>query len=328
MTGSRVSFGLALPQRGVLLGLTDIGGLTDLARRADANPLFDSVWVGDSLFSKPRPDSIALLGALAAVTKRVKLGVGCMATFPVRDPLVFAFQWATLDVVSAGRMILAACTGIVKQAGASEEEGRPWGVSDGQRAGRMAENIDICRALWTGKPTSYAGRWTSFSDVTLAPVPVQDPCPIWIASNPPPRRQRPEAIRAPLRRVARVADGWMTVQLVPNAFDLLWRELSDLLLQEGKDPDTFPTMTIHNININEDAATAFTETERLLNLHYGPVFDETAIRSWTAWGPPQACIEQLASLKDAGAKTITLRMTAMDQTRQFERLVEEVLPYV
>ena len=65
------AFGFTLPQRGVFFGVTTAPEMLALAARADANPLFGSVWVGDSLGAKPRPDSIALLGALAAVTRRV-----------------------------------------------------------------------------------------------------------------------------------------------------------------------------------------------------------------------------------------------------------------
>src|SRR5262249_20966128 len=121
---ARVSFGLTLPQRGALFGVLNTQQLFDLARRADDNPLFDSVWVGDSVYAKPRPDSLTLLGGLATITSRVKLGVGCMASFPVRDPILMAYQWATLDLMSAGRMLLVVCTGIVG-GGASEAEGRP-----------------------------------------------------------------------------------------------------------------------------------------------------------------------------------------------------------
>src|SRR5207249_3764524 len=82
---------------GVFFGVTSVTEMLALAAKVDANPLFGSIWVGDSLGAKPRPDSLALLGALASATQRVRLGVGCMASFPVRDPLVFAYQWATLD---------------------------------------------------------------------------------------------------------------------------------------------------------------------------------------------------------------------------------------
>jgi alkanesulfonate monooxygenase SsuD/methylene tetrahydromethanopterin reductase-like flavin-dependent oxidoreductase (luciferase family) len=320
----RVRVGLTLPQRGLLFGALTMTELIDLARAADHEALFDSVWVGDSLFSKPRPDAVALLGALATATSRVRLGVGCMASFPVRDPIVFAYQWATLDMLSAGRMDLAVCTGIVR-GNASQREGRPWNVVDAERAKRMSENIDICRALWSGKPVTFTGTFTSFTDVTLSPVPVQDPCPIIIAANPNPS---PETAARPMRRVARKADGWMSGQLWPNAFGLLWDQLEPQLREAGRDPDSFPAISYHNININEDEGAGYAETKRFLDLYYGPVLNETQMRSWTVLGGPESCVQGLRALRDAGAKTIALRFTAWDQPQQYKRLVNEVLPNV
>lgn len=126
------TIGFTLPQRGVFFGVTSVTEMLALAAKVDANPQFGSIWVGDSLGAKPRPDSLALLGALASATQRVRLGVGCMASFPVRDPLVFAYQWATLDLLSNGRMLLAACTGLVA-GGASAREGAAFHVTDRER---------------------------------------------------------------------------------------------------------------------------------------------------------------------------------------------------
>ena len=207
-----VSFGFTIPQRGVLFGVATWPQMVALAREADQIALFDSLWVGDSVMAKPRPDSISLLGALSAATTRLKLGVGCMASFPIRDPIVFAYQWATLDLISNGRMWLAVCTGIVA-GGVSAREGAVWGIGDGGRGNRMAENIEICRRLWEGDNVTFKGKYRSFDNVTIVPRPIQQPCPIWIAANPPPM-----AAEAPMRRVAKIADGWMTVQLFPKMF--------------------------------------------------------------------------------------------------------------
>jgi alkanesulfonate monooxygenase SsuD/methylene tetrahydromethanopterin reductase-like flavin-dependent oxidoreductase (luciferase family) len=321
-----VTFGLILPQRSILFGAMTARQMLDIAQQADREPLFDSLWVGDSLFSKPRPDSIALLGALAGVTTRVTLGVGCMASFPVRDPIVFAYQWATLDLLSGGRTLLTVCTGIVTAEAASQAEGKPWGVVDSQRARRMSENIDICRALWTGQPTSFEGQFYGFDTVTLAPVPVQQPCPIWIASNPNPTDQK--TMDNAFRRVARKADGWMSVELFPNSFNLYWHRLQEILAAEGRDPATYPNLAYHNFNINENSNQAYEESQRFLDHYYGPVFTEPMVRSWTAHGSPEQCVEQLRHLKDAGAKRICLRATAWDQATQYRRLVAEVLPHV
>ncbi|HWH77286.1 MAG TPA: LLM class flavin-dependent oxidoreductase, partial [Candidatus Binatus sp.] len=80
------SFGLTLANRGVIIGAVTVPQLFDMARRGEDSGAFSAVWVGDSLLAKPRLESIALLSALAVVTKKVKLAVGCMATFPHRHP--------------------------------------------------------------------------------------------------------------------------------------------------------------------------------------------------------------------------------------------------
>jgi alkanesulfonate monooxygenase SsuD/methylene tetrahydromethanopterin reductase-like flavin-dependent oxidoreductase (luciferase family) len=291
-----------------------------LARAADQNPAFDSVWVGDSVMAKPRPESIALLGALSSATSRVKLGVGCMASFPIRDPIVFAYQWATLDLLSAGRMQLAVCTGIVA-GGVSAREGGIWGIPDARRGERMAENIAICRHLWSADDVSFEGKYRSFKNVTISPRPVQQPCPIWIAANPMPHQSA-----VAMRRVAQIADGWMSVEIFPNLFKTLKGQLDQFLREAGKDSDTFPNIAYHNININSDKARALEESKRFLDAYYGPVFAPEMIDAWTAAGPPAGCAAQLRKLHRDGAKAITLRITSWDQRGQFERLLNEVLP--
>ena len=317
-------FGFTLPQRGVFLGVTNMTEMLTLASKADASPLFGSVWVGDSLGAKPRPDSLTLLGALASVTKRLRLGVGCMASFPVRDPLVFAYQWATLDLISNGRMLLAECTGLVA-GGASARVGAAFHVVDRERAARLVENIEICRRLWSEERVSYKGRFRSFEDVTLEPRPVQRPCPIWIASNPRPPLAGPALDRA-LGRVAQLADGWMTTRLAPGLARSNWTGIAAALAQQGRDPAGFPTMAYHNVNLNPDRQAALEETKRFLDAYYGPVFSPPMVEAWTAAGTPEQCVDHLRELSAEGPKSVTLRITSWRQTEQFERLVGELLP--
>ena len=103
--------GLSLPNRGVLFGATTAGELVQLAERAEASGGFGSVWVGDSLLAKPRLEAIALLSGIATRTTRVKLGTICMASMTLRDPILLAIQWASLDLLAEGRTILGACLG-------------------------------------------------------------------------------------------------------------------------------------------------------------------------------------------------------------------------
>jgi len=327
MSPDRLRIGFTLPQRGVFFDVITPDQLLDLARAVDANPRFDSLWVGDSLLAKPRPDSIALLGALAGATRRVVLGVGCMASFPVRDPVIFAYQWATLDLLSRGRMLLAACTGIVA-GGASAREGALWGTIDRERGARLAENIDICRRLWSEEHVSFAGKFRSFDDVTLMPRPVQQPCPIWIASNPRAVGGKSAMVEAALRRVAEKADGWMTVELFPGMFRENWGAIQGYLRERGRDPARFPNMAYHNININPERVAALEESKKFLDAYYGPVFSAPMVETWTAAGDPARCAEDLRRLAAQGAQAVTLRITGWRQAEQFERLVQDVLPRV
>lgn len=79
------AYGLTLPLRGVNFGATTLDEFLGLATQADASGQFDSVWVGET--RRPRPDSLTLLDALAATTKSCRLGVGCVASFTLRDPV-------------------------------------------------------------------------------------------------------------------------------------------------------------------------------------------------------------------------------------------------
>jgi alkanesulfonate monooxygenase SsuD/methylene tetrahydromethanopterin reductase-like flavin-dependent oxidoreductase (luciferase family) len=230
-----LSIGLVLPQRAALFGATTLPALLRLAEEGDRNQMIESIWVGDSLGAKPRPESLTLLGALASRTTGVRLGVACMASFPVRDPITFALQWATLDQLSSGRMLLAACTGIVREDRGSELEGRHWTVADSERPARLEENIVICRQLWSGSGDSYQGRFRSFQDLVLGVRPVQDPCPIWIASNPFPGRAYERAIR----RVAAMADGWLTARAARGAIREAYDRLLEGLEAEGRDATWF-----------------------------------------------------------------------------------------
>ena len=103
-------FGLSLPNRAALFGVPP-EDLLRAAEIADRSGAFDGVWVGDNFLSKPRLEAIVTLSAVAARTSRVKLGTICLASFPLRHPLPFAIQWASLDRLSGGRAFLTVCSG-------------------------------------------------------------------------------------------------------------------------------------------------------------------------------------------------------------------------
>src|SRR3954463_14678858 len=100
-----VRIGYLLPTReSVMEGRPQGEPLLALAQRAEKLG-YDSVWVGDSLLARPRHEPITLLAGVAARTKKVKLGPAVLLP-ALRNPVLLAHQVATLDQVSAGRIIL------------------------------------------------------------------------------------------------------------------------------------------------------------------------------------------------------------------------------
>ena len=82
----KVGFGLTLPNRGVVLGITTVKDTSELSVETEKSGVFDSVWAGDSIAAKPRLEAITLLSTVAARTERVTLGPACFASFPLRHP--------------------------------------------------------------------------------------------------------------------------------------------------------------------------------------------------------------------------------------------------
>jgi len=313
--------GITLPTRAVVFGATSVDELLEVAREADASGHVESVWVGDSVANKARPDAVAFVAALSAVTRKVALGVGCMSSFVLRDPVVFAYQWASVDVISGGRTRLAVCTGLVP----GSDTGAKFGVPRRERVARLEEGMAACRRLWTGEPVSFAGTFVKFGEVRTEPRPVQQPCPIWIASNPMPLASNTRR-RTALRRVATTADGWMSGQY-PPAFGDNWKMLAEELERAGRDPATFPNIAYHNVNIGADRSACLEETRRFMDAYYGPgVFTDEMICGQTAAGTPAECLAALRRLGDDGAKSVTLRPTSWHQLEQVRRLCNEVLP--
>lgn len=327
------SFGLTLANRGVIIGAVTVADLFDMAKRGEDSGAFDAVWVGDSLLAKPRLESIALLSALAAVTKTVRLAVGCMATFPHRHPALLAQQWTSLDVLSGGRAWLAVCLGGPnEQSPAQALEHAVMGIKANERVGRLEEGIVILRKLFHEEKASHRGRFYQFEGVTLQPRPVQNPLPIWIASNPSGLTWKDGAsaseavIERSLRRVARFADGWMTNKVAPGQFKDQWLRILAMAKEEGRNPKSLGSSLYHNININEDRTAALRESKSFLDRYYTSNFSPAFVEGFTTAGSPERCIEELKAYFDAGLDHIALRMASWDQREQLRRFLDQVAP--
>jgi alkanesulfonate monooxygenase SsuD/methylene tetrahydromethanopterin reductase-like flavin-dependent oxidoreductase (luciferase family) len=324
----KAKFGISLSTRAVLFDWGTMDDVLDMAVMAEDSDMFDGVWVGDNILSKPRVESMITLSALATRTERVTLGTVCLASFPLREPILFALQWASLDVLSKGRTILTVCNGGTDRFGPQfAHELETFGVTSRERVGRVVEGIKILRALWSDGPATHDGKYHQFADVDLVPKPVQKPMPIHLAVNPPAATVDPETLDRVLRRVATHADGWQTdgtpLDAFRTRFDTILTYANDL----GRDTSNFDASLHMMVNINEDEDKAYEEATHFLGSYYGAgAITKERADTWLAIGSPQAVIDKIAAYLEIGCTTPILRFVAPNPREQLQRCIEEVLP--
>ena len=268
------------------------------------------------------------LSALAAHTSTVTLGTICLASFPLRDPILLAIQWASLDVLSGGRTILAVCNGASELDGPQfAHELEVMGVKSNQRVGRVIEGIRILRRLWSEEQVTHQGKYFQFDDVECLPKPVQKPMPILIAANPKPGQADDATVDRIMRRVAKYADGWQTDATPVETFRQRFQIIQEYAHQGGRDPSKFDSCLHLMVNINNDRDEAYKEAEVFLTSYYGAgAISRERAELWLAYGPPEAVIEKIQAYIDAGCTTPVLRFVSPDLSGQLQRCIEEVLP--
>ena len=159
---------------------------------------FDSLWLPEVL-SAPTLDPLAALAYAAAHNPRLKLGTTML--LPGRNVVRLAKQLATLDRLSAGRLLVTFVPGL-----AQAPESGAVGVPGRDKGPRMDEAFPVLRRLWAGETVDHDGAVGTFEQVTLAPLPVQEPLEFWTGGMVP----------AALERCGRFADGWLPSSCTPD----------------------------------------------------------------------------------------------------------------
>lgn len=175
------------------------------ARRAEEAG-FEALWIGDHVAlpadapddaTEPRLEALIALTYLAAVTSRVRLGVGVIV-LPQRQPVLLAKQLTSIDVLSRGRLSVGIGVGYV------DAELRALGASTADRGARTDEYLAAMRRMWDEPVPAFTGRFVSFAGVVERPRPVQRPHPpIVIGGHSP----------AAYRRAVTAGNGWYGWQL-------------------------------------------------------------------------------------------------------------------
>jgi probable F420-dependent oxidoreductase len=298
--------GYLLPTReGVMQGKPAAAPLLALAERAEALG-YDSLWIGDSLIDRPRHEPLVMLAGVAARTKRMLLGTGVLLP-ALRNPVQLAHQVATLDQISEGRLILG--IGIGPDSPGIHAEFTAAGVPFEKRVGRVLEGMRLCRALWSGEPVTWDGRW-QLKNATIGPVPHRKGGPpIWMGGNSP----------GSMERAARYFDGWFPISPSPDGFRRRWLEVRTMARDAGRDPDALDGAMYMTVCVDDDAARAEARISEFLEAYY-PGRGEM-MKKGQAWfaGPASAVADWLASYADAGLTHFVIRFTG-DHERQLEAI--------
>ncbi len=258
------------------------------------------------MLARPRHDPLTLLAAVAARTREAALGTAVFLP-ALRNPVVLAHQLATLDQISQGRLVLGA--GIASDVPNIRAEFAAAGVPFEGRVGRMMEGLRLARALWTGKPVDWQGRWPVQGGV-LGPTPWRaGGPPIWMAGS----------VRPALERAGRYFDGWFANEPDLARWSDQWAEVQAIVRQAGRDVGQFTAAIYVTLAIDEDASRAERRIDAFLETYYGQPAAAMRRRQACFGGPVAGAAEFLQGYVTAGAGHLIARFIG-DPEGQLETL--------
>ena len=273
-------------------GAPDPGFYREIAQAAEELG-YDSIWAGDHVsFRNPLLDIVVALSTFAAVTERITLGAAVLL-LPLRHPSIVAKEFASLDYVSGGRVILGVGVG-----GEGEKDYEAVGVDVHERGARANEAMRALRELFAGRPASFQGRFFSFDGISIEPGPAQHGGPaLWVGGR----------SDAAIRRAATLGDGWMPIWVSVERFRRGLEQLPEHVVRAV----TLPAHVGDKRALYEH-----------LRLRYAGDFTEHVVDRYCVAGTPEECADRVREYVEAGARHVVFNVAAPEDA---ERLAEVAL---
>jgi alkanesulfonate monooxygenase SsuD/methylene tetrahydromethanopterin reductase-like flavin-dependent oxidoreductase (luciferase family) len=270
---------------------------------------------------------LPLLARLIPESGDMRLGMGVYLAY--EHPVILAENFATLDQLSGGRLILGL------GAGYRQNEFDAMDMDRETRVGRMLEAVEVVKQLWTGEPVHHHGRFYSIDGETAGMVPAQRPRPpIWLGANG----------EKGVRRVARVADAW----LAPPNVKTRWVKghlayFRDELERQGLELEGREYPLIRELYIGDSDERAAAEVSEYLRHEYATyseygeevsywrtMFGELLEKAFLI-GSPDTVAAKIADFAEAGFNHFLFRVSwtgmPFEQSLQtIQRLATEVMP--
>jgi alkanesulfonate monooxygenase SsuD/methylene tetrahydromethanopterin reductase-like flavin-dependent oxidoreductase (luciferase family) len=303
---------------GVQTWSTDVVAVERYWRAADEQG-FARITYGDGLWDFTH-DGWTMLGALATVTRRARIGPAVTYAFDpaAHHPAWLAKRAVAVDHLSGGRLDLRLAVGAADAATASAWE--RYGVAyrtAAERVSALEEALGIMRALWRGDAVDAEGPRFHLRGARLQPAPLQPGGPpVWIAA------MRPRALGLTARR----ADGWEASYVTPAGFAGLSARLDALLTAAGRRPDEVRRSVEVDVVLVASAAERPAWIRRFCAERHvapgHPVLDTALV------GDAEEVAARVGEYAAAGATDLMLGFADFPATGMLERFARDVVPRV
>ena len=273
---------------------------------------FNSVWAWDHIILGtkrfyPIHESLIVLAAAASHTERVKLGTGVFL-LALRNPVAAAKQVVSLDHLSRGRIILGVATGWY------EREFKACGVDFSRRGKILEEYVGILKRLWTEELVNGRYGEYEFSNVRLEPKPVQKPHPpIWMGGY----------VDNALRRVARIADGWVSYFYTPENFRESWEKILSYASHYDREASKLSNCVMIPALMHRSREEGLRVVGEFVNRYCDlPPWSKASVES-ALTGNRSECIEYVERFEEAGVKELVL-MPVFSKVHEIRGRIKEL----
>lgn len=313
MTALSKTFGIAAPNFTAYPTMPDAKALVDYGVRMEQLG-FDSLWVWDHILLGVDPnfpiiESLTLLTAVAARTKKIKLGTGILV-LPLRNPVILAKQLASMDLLSDGRLLMGMASGWYKR------EFDAVGIPFDKRGKIMDDNLEIMNRYWTEDIVSGEYLMRKIPPTVMHPRPVQKPRPTILIGG---------YVDRVLKRAALSGDGWLTYFYTAESFAKSWAKVRDFAKEGGKDPDSLLNGSQLPIRIGKSRAAIESEMMEWLGKEWDYASWSESSKDSAVMGTVDECVEQLKRHLAVGVQKLIF-VPYRYEPEQIETIAREIIP--
>jgi alkanesulfonate monooxygenase len=313
MAGLAGTFGVAARNFTAFPDMPDAKALVEYGVRMEELG-FDSLWVWDHILLGVDPhfpiiDSLTLLTAIAARTKKIRLGTGILV-LPLRNPVVLAKQLASMDLLSDGRLVMGMASGWYRR------EFDAVGVPFEKRGKIMDENLEILTRFWTEDMVKGEYMFHQIPAGVMFPKPRQRPRPPILIGG---------YVDRVLQRAAVSGDGWLTYFYKPDSFAKAWAKIRAFAVEGGRNPDTLLNAAQLPIRIGRSRTDVEAGMMDWLGREWDYASWSESTKDSAILGTVDECVDQLRAHLAAGVQKIIFVPYRYDM-EQIETIAREIIP--